>query len=230
MDLFEELPYHLNANKGVEVPAHIVIQLKFLWLSAYQQIQLSKEISHQFSRKFAFLIQQYSIVIPETVSSKLCKHCYILQIPTLTCQLRVRKLSKKKQNLSSKNNIKFRNKLVRHCLSCQKNNLTKECCQKKEKQVISKVTENTPIISKPVTPMMPSSLLGVNKKHSFLDSMTKKPRNSVSSLDSTDFISLSSISNSFGSPSTSIMNNINNKRVSTLLEREALQKNQRKKR
>ena len=112
-------------------------QLQYLWRGS---VLLAREggaalaLSHSLCLQFVQLAGKHSVALPAQVKERICSVCSAVQLPSLTCTVRVRPRSlrsrvNRKQDaalpMNSNNNFaadaqkrRLKNEVVRHCLMC----------------------------------------------------------------------------------------------------------------
>ncbi len=133
MDLYEEIPSTLISSFGKEISPPVSMQLNFLWKGMHETALRSLDLSHQMSRSFVQLVKEHGINnLPEFVmTERICQWCCVIQLPSVTCQSRLRKRSLKgginryrkgageSAEGESHPSAKLKNVLVSSCLLCK---------------------------------------------------------------------------------------------------------------
>ena len=113
MEIFEPLPHHLNAAGGQRISHDIHQRLMYLWKSCHEFALSSVILSHSLSKKFKELVSQHNIMLPSNFDDRLCSKCCVIQLPSLTCTVRLQKIRKRKFNcVNSDNTVAQINKSV----------------------------------------------------------------------------------------------------------------------
>lgn len=118
------LPYPLRTKTNQEIPSAIQERLAYLWrasscaLNARIEGETSEALetisasSHRLSKSFIEAARAHKVDLPVQITERLCSHCSVLLIPSVTCQVRLRVRSRRsKVNKSGKDKLK--NQLVR---------------------------------------------------------------------------------------------------------------------
>lgn len=96
-----------------------------MWRAAHLTAVDAPAISQSLSRSFTRVCDEHLVDLPEEVRGRLCCRCGALQLPTLTCSVRVKR--RRARSRINRNGIprlgkgageKFRNEVVRRCLLC----------------------------------------------------------------------------------------------------------------
>jgi RNase P subunit RPR2 len=108
MEIFEALPTPLKSNISQEVPASVSQRLNYLWKSSFALALSSITTSHLISRSFVNLVNKYAIELPSNIRYRICSYCSVLQLPSITCSVKVRRRgrqSRRNVNLIDDGNI-----------------------------------------------------------------------------------------------------------------------------
>jgi len=117
------LPYPLRTKTNQEIPSAIQERLAYLWrasscaLNARIEGETSEPLetisasSHRLSKSFIEAARAHKVDLPIQIAERLCGHCSVILIPSVTCQVRLRSRSRRsKVNKSGKDKLK--NQLV----------------------------------------------------------------------------------------------------------------------
>lgn len=119
------LPYPLRTKTNQEVPGAVQDRLAYLWrasscaLNARIEGESSEPLeslsasSHRLSKSFIEAARAHKVDLPLQITERLCGHCSVILIPSVTCQVRLRARSRRsKVNKSHKDTLK--NQMVLH--------------------------------------------------------------------------------------------------------------------
>lgn len=117
------MPYPLRTKTNQEVPSAIQERLAYLWrasscaLNARIEGESSEPLetvsasSHRLSKSFIDAARAHKVDLPVQITERLCGHCSVILIPSVTCQVRLRARSRRsKVNKAGKDKLK--NQLV----------------------------------------------------------------------------------------------------------------------
>lgn len=103
MEIFEALPITLRSNISQELPSSVYQRLAYLWKISHSLALTSITSSHLLSRSFISLVNKYAIELPSNIRYRICSYCCVLQLPSITCSVKVRRRGRE-----SRRNIKLK--------------------------------------------------------------------------------------------------------------------------
>lgn len=231
------LPKTLQSTTIKDIPNVIIYKLQYLWKLSHELLlntpstinntnntsNSSKILSGRLSKQFMDIIITNNIQLPNEYQQKICPFCCILQIPTITCTMRL-------ENNFSKNNKKnknHKNKVARLCLHCKFKTMLPGYI-KKMKTTTLQIKQKDHIISQSNTINTNEVMQNPNKKFSFHEILQKKSiSNEIAKIESEDFIPLSS-NNTIEGNDMIIDPLTKQKRYLTLIEREEMKRKSKK--
>lgn len=117
------LPYPLRTKTNQDIPSAVQDRLAYLWRASScalnaridgessEPLECISASSHRLSKSFMEAARAHKVDLPVQITERLCGHCSVILIPSVTCQVRLRSRSRRsKVNKSSKDKLK--NQLV----------------------------------------------------------------------------------------------------------------------
>jgi len=121
---------------GKALPSGVVQQMRYLWRTGFRLAReegaTTRELAHSITLQFIRLASKHKVMLPPQVKERICGGCSMVQLPSVTCSVRVRPRSlhsraNRKQSavmVSSTSNSgiqpprKLKNEVVSRCLIC----------------------------------------------------------------------------------------------------------------
>jgi hypothetical protein len=113
----------------------------------------------------------FSADFEECVPRRLCSWCSIIQIPTVTCRVRLRHRTKRSKVNQQSGKRKIKNEIVYHCLTCDRISSREEVCKKPLPVTPSSTPVTTPVATRAGSSSVDSKR--DKKKFNFLEMLSQ---------------------------------------------------------